>query len=116
MKKFVYIVVLVVPFLQACSGSSSMTSAPVTPQAVASTDCGAFESVKDVVRTCYDNAAPDVSCDSMRDVAVLAGLQIDLKPSQQVAVAELCGRSCDARKQGVSWYEMNQQLQCTEGI
>lgn len=114
MSKMFLSLCLCVPLTSAC-GDRPPAESPVELAANQSTEassCDTYERLKDIVRACYDRSEPGVSCDEMRDVAVEAGLRIDLKPSQQIAVAELCGNSCDARKRGLTWTDVNEQLQC----
>jgi hypothetical protein len=112
--KFMLSLCLCVPFMSAC-GDRLPAQSPVAVAAVDPGDgsnCETFEHLKDIVRVCYDRSEPGVSCDDMRGIAVEAGLRIDLKPSQQEAVAELCGNSCDARKRGVTWSDVDDELHC----
>jgi len=107
-------IILALELLVGCGSHAAGAEAPATAASTTSdplySDASACEAVKDIVRVCYDNSSPDMSCADVYAVALTASFALDLPPSQQATVAELCTRSCDMRKSGVAWSSITSNL------
>jgi hypothetical protein len=69
-----------------------------------------------IARGCYD-ASETNACTSVRDAASRAAASTGLKPSVRDSVTHLCDVTCNARKEGSSWRDVEAELRkgCAEG-
>jgi hypothetical protein len=69
-----------------------------------------------IARGCYDASANN-SCESVRGAAARAAENTGLKPSVRDSVTHLCDVTCNARKEGSSWRDVEVELRkgCAEG-
>jgi hypothetical protein len=74
----------------------------------------ACEMAKDLVRLCYDNSSPEVACSQLTGQVRTGFSKYTSDDEMLDGLAKLCGTACDARKDGRTWSDLNQRVDCDQ--